>query len=179
MPQAQNQDQNRNTSEAGDNAIAMLKKDHRKVEALFSQCEETDDKRAKTRLVREICAELELHAKLEESLFYPAAKRQAEEAEDTVNEGIVEHTGIKRLVRELKDMTASEELFEAKFTVLQEYVKHHVKEEENEMFPKIEKSPMDLEELGARMAAAKTRLEAPATRTGRGRSRSNGRHASH
>ena len=141
-------------------AIDMLKRDHRKVEALFKQFKGADDKRSQKSLARQICTELEIHAKIEEKLFYPAAKKEADEAADEVNEGIVEHEGIKRLVKQLSTMNASEELFESRMTVLEEYVKHHVKEEESSMFPKIVESDLDLKAIGQRMIAEKRKLQA-------------------
>jgi hemerythrin superfamily protein len=139
-------------------AITLLKEDHRKVEGLFAQFESAEDKRSKGTIARQICTELDLHAKIEEAVFYPAAKREAEEAEDAVNEGIVEHEGIKRLVGEIQGMSPGDELFEAKVSVLIEYVKHHVKEEENEMFPKIRDSDLDLVALREELEAAKERM---------------------
>lgn len=139
-------------------AIDLLKKDHRKVEALFEEFEDAD-KRSKLRIARQICAELEVHAKIEESLFYPAAKREAADARSVVNEGIVEHEGIKRLVAMIPKLTTADEFFESRVKVLKEYVSHHVKEEEHSMFPAIIESDMDLKKLGAKLLDAKRRLE--------------------
>lgn len=141
-------------------AIDLLKQDHRKVEALFKAFKAAGDKRAQKTIARQICTELEIHAKLEEKLFYPAAKREADEATDEVNEGIVEHEGIKRLVKQLSNMNASDELFESRMTVLEEYVRHHVKEEESSMFPKIVESELDLKSIGQRMTTEKRKLQA-------------------
>lgn len=140
-------------------AIDLLKQDHRKVEALFKAFKAASDKRMQKSISRQICTELEIHAKIEEKLFYPKAKRDAQEAKDTVNEGIVEHEGIKRLVKQLSNMNASDELFESRMTVLEEYVKHHVKEEESSMFPKIVESDMDLKAMGQRLMAEKRKLQ--------------------
>lgn len=139
-------------------AIDLLKTDHRKVEQLFEQFESTDDKRAKQRVAREICHELDIHAKIEERVFYPASKREADDAEDAVNEGIVEHQGIKMLVKKIAAMNPNDEYLDTSVKVLKEYVRHHVKEEETTMFPKIEASGLDLEALGRRLAQAKQRL---------------------
>lgn len=142
-------------------AIDLLKQDHRKVEALFKEFKAAgDNKRMQKSIARQICAELDIHARIEEKLFYPAAKREADEAVDEVNEGIVEHEGIKRLVRQLSRMNASDELFESRMTVLEEYVRHHVKEEESSMFPKIVESDLDLKALAQRLFAQKRRLQA-------------------
>lgn len=140
-------------------AVDLLKQDHRKVEALFDEFKSADDKRTRTRVARQICEELDTHAKIEEKIFYPKAKKDAKDAEDEVNEGIVEHEGIKRLVKMLSEMTASDEYFDSRMKVLEEYVKHHVKEEESSMFPKIEDSDIDLDALGERLQDAKDKLQ--------------------
>ena len=141
-------------------AIDLLKQDHRKVEALFKEYAKADNKRSKQALARQICAELDTHARIEDKIFYPQSKREAPEALDEVNEGIVEHEGIERLVKQLSKMSASDELFESRMTVLEEYVKHHVKEEESTMFPKIVESDVDLKALGERLSKEKTKLQA-------------------
>ena len=155
-------------------AIALLKEDHRKVEDLFKQFKNADDSRTKLSLAKQICAELDIHAKIEEKVFYPAAKRGAPEAVDEVNEGIVEHEGIKRLVKQIPTMSASDELFESRMTVLEEYVKHHVKEEESTMFPKIVESDLDLKVLGRKLEAEKGKLQPPASRKSNGKGASRG-----
>lgn len=145
-------------------AIDLLKADHRTVEALFSEFENAD-KRSKLRIAKDICAELEVHAKIEETVFYPAAKKAVKNSEDLVNEGIVEHEGIKRLVKMIPTLTTADEFFESRVKVLKEYVSHHVKEEENKMFPKIIEGEIDLKDLGDKLARAKDRLQnAPAKR---------------
>jgi hemerythrin superfamily protein len=152
-------------------AITLLKEDHRKVEGLFAQFESAEDKRSKGTIARQICTELDLHARIEEAVFYPTAKREAEQAEDQINEGMVEHEGIKRLVGEIQGMSPGDELFDAKVSVLMEYVKHHVKEEENEMFPKIRESDLDLMALREQLEAAKERMAKmpKTTKSSRGR----------
>ena len=142
-------------------AISLLKEDHRKVEDLFSQYEAASDKRRKSSIAQQTCIELALHAKIEESVFYPAAQREVPTAHDEVNEARVEHAGIKRLVAELQGMSGSDEMFDAKMTVLMEYVKHHVREEENELFPKVTESDLDLTALRQRLEAAKESKHAP------------------
>ncbi|HUP92654.1 MAG TPA: hemerythrin domain-containing protein [Solimonas sp.] len=142
-------------------AISLLKEDHRKVEALFAEFDATDDKRMKGSIARKICDELDVHAKIEEKLFYPAAKRdKAEEVQDAVNEGFVEHEGIKRLIKEIQGMTPGEEFFETRLKVLKEYVRHHIKEEEHSMFPKVIESEIDLKALGQKLAQLKEKLQA-------------------
>lgn len=139
-------------------AIDLLKADHRTIESLFAEYKAAD-KRGKGRLAKEICAELEIHSRIEESIFYRAAKKEAKPAGYEVNEGIVEHEGIKRLVKMIPDMSANDEFFEPRMDVLMEYVRHHVKEEESEMFPKIAESGLDLKDLGAKLARARQRLK--------------------
>jgi len=143
-------------------AIDLLKQDHRKVEALFKKFKAADNSRTKLALAKEICEELDTHAKVEEKLFYPTAKRDAPESTDDVNEGIVEHEGIKRLVKQIPTMSVSDELFESRMTVLEEYVKHHVKEEESTMFPKVVEGDVDLKVLGEKLEAEKRKLNAAA-----------------
>ena len=140
-----------------DDAISLLKADHREVEGLFNAYEATKDKRSKGSIVRKICTALEAHTKIEESIFYPAAKSHKDLA-DMVNEAIVEHAGAKKLIRELKVSIPSDEFYNAKVTVLMEYIKHHVKEEESELFPKVQSTDLDLTALGEKMATAKQRL---------------------
>lgn len=139
------------------NAISLLKDDHREVEALFSAYKEAKDKRRKKSIVLKICESLEAHTKVEEKIFYPAVKQKKNLA-DMVNEAVVEHAGAKKLIRELKNGSPGDELYDAKVTVLEEYIRHHVKEEESEMFPTVEATDLDLVALGERMSAAKERL---------------------
>lgn len=147
----------------GEDAISLLKDDHRKVESLFQQFESSDNKRDKLKIAREICMELAVHDKLESKIFYPATKSTAKPAKEEINEGIVEHEAIRRLIREIPSMKASDEFFETRVGVLIEYVKHHVKEEEHSMFPKIIESKTDLKALGEKMSDAKTRYQSEYT----------------
>jgi hemerythrin-like domain-containing protein len=143
-----------------EDAIDMLKADHDKVKELIERFEEIKGGRAvkeKANIVREACKELRVHAALEEQVFYPAARRAIDD-DDLMNEATVEHTSAKDLIRQLESMTPADEMFAAKFTVLGEYINHHVREEENEMFPKVRKSDIDLDALGQKMAARKAQL---------------------
>lgn len=146
----------------GADAVTLLKRDHRKVEALFKDFENAENKREKRSIARTICHELAIHDQLESKIFYPATKASADEAQEEINEGIVEHEAIRRLVKEIPQMKASDEFFETKVQVLMEYVKHHVKEEEQSMFPKIVESDTDLDALGEKMTKAKARYETAA-----------------
>lgn len=139
-------------------AIALLKKQHAEVDKLFKRFEKAKDG-DKAEIVQTACRALTVHAQLEEELFYPAL-REAGVENDLLDEAEVEHEGVKRLVGELETMEPGDELYDAKFTVLAEYVKHHVKEEETEMFPDAKKSDVDLDELGDRMEVRTVELQA-------------------
>jgi len=142
-----------------DDAVAMLTEDHRKVEELFNDFESMKDDGSaedKASLIRQICTELTLHALLEEEIFYPAVRRAIDD-DDLMDEADVEHTTAKALIIELLTGRPGADQFEAKATVLGEYIKHHVKEEESEMFPKARKA-LDTAALGKKMAARKAKL---------------------
>ena len=142
-------------------AIAFLKDDHRKVSDLFAQYEKLGDraKVAKLKLARKICAELKVHAQIEEEILYPAARAYLPKHDDLLDEAQVEHNGAKQLIAELDAMQPDDDFFDAKVKVLSEYIKHHVKEEHEEMFPKLRKTELDLQELGMRLAFRKTELQ--------------------
>jgi len=143
-------------------AIAMLEQDHREVESFLEQFEEAEENAEKAELARKICVALTVHAELEESMFYPEAREwlaeESEEDEELIDEAEVEHMSAKQLIAEIEKMTPREKLFDAKVKVLGEYVKHHVKEEEQEMFPKLRKTEMDLEDLAEKMSEKKLKL---------------------
>ena len=143
-------------------AIQLLKSDHAEVKALFEQFEklgENGSREKKDEIVREACAKLTVHATIEEEIFYPAA-REVDDVAALLNEAEVEHGTAKDLIATLDSMDASDEMFSATFTVLSEYIKHHVKEEEGELFPKIKKSDLDLDALGQELAARADELMA-------------------
>jgi hemerythrin superfamily protein len=149
------------TASRGSDAIALLKADHKEVKALFKAYDKlakadapADEKKA---IADQICTALTAHATVEEELFYPAARAVLPE-DDLVDEATVEHATAKDLIAQLEGMDASEELFDAKVKVLGEYIDHHVKEEEEEMFPKIRKSELDLKELGTSIQSRKEEL---------------------
>jgi hemerythrin superfamily protein len=142
-------------------ATDLLKKDHRTVSALFRKLEDTEEEAEKVALAQEICTELTIHAEIEERVFYPAARQQLEEeSEELVDEAAVEHRSLKMLIAEIDGSHADDELFDANLKVLKEYVEHHVKEEENEMFPRLKASDFDNEGVGAKLAEAKEELKA-------------------
>lgn len=133
------------------NAIDLLKADHEKVTELFSEYEQARTTTQKKKLATEICTALTVHAQVEEEMLYPDAKAAMNDTE-LVPEATVEHSTIKNLVAQIEAEEPGGEMYDAKVKVLSEYVKHHVKEEEKEIFPKLKKSSLDLVELGARMA---------------------------
>jgi len=143
-------------------ALDLLKQDHRRVEGLFKEFEkvhESDDNEAADEIIENACMELQIHDKLETEIFYPAVREQAEtEESDLLDEAEVEHTTVRELIEKIEDMGAGADKRHAHFTVLAEYVKHHVKEEEKEMFPKVKKLDLDLQALAARLQERKTEL---------------------
>ncbi|MDC8773062.1 hemerythrin domain-containing protein [Roseateles albus] len=145
------------TSAANPDAIALLKADHEAVSQLFAEYENTRAVKAKKALVAEICTALSVHAQIEEEIFYPEFKAALKD-KLLVPEATIEHAGVKGLIAELRGAEPDGEIYDAKVKVLSEYVKHHVKEEQNEMFPKAKASSLDMAELGARMAARKVDL---------------------
>lgn len=140
-------------------AISLLKSDHREVEALFSQFESATASARKRAIVQKICDALTVHASIEETTFYPPARAALKRAgEDLLDEAVVEHEGIKWRIEMLKRMKPEDDLYDAEVKVLSEYVKHHVKEEERELFPKLRWSDFDSAGVGERLAAAKEKL---------------------
>jgi len=140
-------------------AIATLKNDHRTVEQLFKRFEKAGDgaRRSKRSIVDSIVEELSVHAAIEETVFYPAVRREVSDAESEVLEALEEHHVAKWLLKELEDLDPANERFDAKVTVLIESVRHHVKEEEGELFPTVRQKlgRARLRELGEELAAAK------------------------
>jgi len=144
-------------------AITLLTDDHARVNKLFKafqKAEKEDDLEAMEDVITTACAELDVHSKLEKELFYPAVREQAdEELRDLLAEADVEHESVDALVHKLSEVKLDDEMYKASFTVLMEYVKHHVKEEEKEMFPKVRKlKRLDLDALGERMRARQEEL---------------------
>ena len=140
-------------------AIALLKADHRKVEELFEKFEKARGEGAKEKLAMQICMELSIHTAIEEEIFYPACDGKVEE--DLLDEAYVEHDSAKLLVAEIEAGGPDDEYYDAKVKVLQEQIEHHVEEEEkrrDSMFAQARKADLDLDELGERMAARKHEL---------------------
>ncbi len=140
-------------------AIALLKADHKEVAALFAEFLAGDlDDDEKDELAEKICRALSVHAQIEEEIFYPAARDAvSSDDEDLLDEAEVEHGSITDLVTAVEEHE-DDALFDAQIKVMSEWVKHHVKEEETQMFPKLLKTDMDMKELGAAMAARKQEL---------------------
>ncbi len=138
-------------------AIALLKADHRKVEELFEKYESARGKKAD--IAQQICMELTVHAMIEEEIFYPACEEAGVE-QDMLDEAFVEHDGAKMLIAELREGTPDDDYYDAKVKVLSEEIKHHVKEEEQRdgIFAQIKKSEIDLDDLGQRMLVRKEEL---------------------
>ena len=140
-------------------ALAMLKADHDKVKKMFKDFEklEANESEEKAQLVRQACAELKIHTQLENEIVYPAV-REAIEDDDLMDEALVEHQAAEELISQLEQMEPGDEMYDAKFTVLGEYVNHHIAEEQKEMFPKAKKADIDLAGLGEQMMARKQEL---------------------
>lgn len=138
-------------------AIALLKEDHKKVKKLFkdfAKFKEKGGEAEKQALVQTICTELMVHTQIEEEIFYPAVRKAIDDS-DLLNEAEVEHASAKDLINQVQSMPASDPYYDAKVTVLGEYVDHHVEEEQNEMFKKARKAKLDMEKLGKKMASRK------------------------
>jgi hemerythrin superfamily protein len=147
------------SSDSPQDAVALLKQDHRGVEALFEEFEDADESEQSS-LAARICQMLTVHAQIEEEILYPAAKQAFEEEEDDdlVNEAEVEHSTAKELIAKIEGMTPEDEHFKATVKVLSEYIKHHVKEEEGELFPKLKRTELDLKDMGTQLTERKIEL---------------------
>jgi hemerythrin superfamily protein len=146
-------------------ATVLLERDHAEVKKLFKQYEKLADAEAdggeRQTLAEQICMMLTVHATIEEEIFYPAA-REAEVDDDLLDEAEVEHASAKDLIAQIEAMSPDDELYDAKVTVLGEYINHHVQEEEGEMFPKCRRAKMDLATLATELAERKAELMAEA-----------------
>lgn len=138
-------------------ATALLRADHKLVSSLFEQYEKARTSSKKRALVAEICTELTVHAQIEEEIFYPQVKKVLKDKE-LIPEATVEHETLKNLIAQIEEAESDDEMYEARVKVLSEYVKHHVKEEQNEIFPKVKASKLDLFELGAQLTQRKEEL---------------------
>jgi hemerythrin superfamily protein len=142
-------------------AIELLTADHRKVEALFEEyeSEKEGDEETRRALAKKICGELTAHAQVEEELFYPWLRENLDEEDmEMLEEAYVEHAGAKDLIAQIEAATEIDGAFDAKVKVLSEYIKHHVKEEEQEIFPEVRGEKEELDELGQEMHGRKAEL---------------------
>jgi hypothetical protein len=139
-------------------AVQLLKKDHREVEEMFDEFEQLDEDSEKLALFKKIALALKVHTQIEEEIFYPAERGDVED--DMLDEAQVEHDGAKKLIAEIEKMQPGEELYDAKVKVLGEYIKHHVKEEEQPggIFAQAKKGDQDLEAMGKEIKTRKTEL---------------------
>jgi len=146
------------STDAPRDAIALLKQDHRAVEALFEEFEDADESE-QSDLATRICQMLTVHAQIEEEILYPAAKEAfGEEDDEMVYEAEIEHGSAKELIAKIEAGTPEDPEFKPLVKVLSEYIKHHVKEEEKEMFPSLKDTELDLKELGNQLAQRKMQL---------------------
>ena len=151
----------RKSTRASLDATALLAKDHKDVKALFKRYDKLTkadaDGSERQALAEQICQMLTVHATAEEEIFYPAV-RAADVDEDLLDEAEVEHASAKDLIAQIQSMSPEDDLYDAKVTVLGEYINHHVEEEEGEMFPKARRAKVDLEGLGQQLMARKEEL---------------------
>lgn len=163
MPATQKTTHRKAASRSKLNALSLLKTDHEEVSALFEKYEKGKSRRAepaKAALAKKICDALAVHAQIEEEIFYPACRDEVDDAEDLLAEAKIEHQSLKELIAKIEKEEVGTEEFDAQVKVLGEYVKHHVKEEQGELFPMVRKSDMDLAEIGERLTARKQELMA-------------------
>lgn len=153
-------DRGANSAEMPDaeDILQVLHREHMKVDELFFQFAKSEDESEKKSLVEQITLALSLHAKVEEEIVYPEVRDGEQENEDLMDEAETEHHLVKFLIAELRHMNPSDEQYDAKVTVLCELVKHHVEEEEKEVFEKLKDSDADLNELGRKFLERKASL---------------------
>jgi hemerythrin superfamily protein len=151
----------RNATKSSTDAIAMLKADHDKVKKLFKEFERLHEEESSDeaeQVAKQICKELTIHATIEEEIFYPEV-RDAIDDPDLIDEAEVEHASAKDLIAQIESMSADDDKYAAKVLVLGEYVNHHIKEEQDEMFPKAKKAKLDMGALGEQIFARKQELK--------------------
>jgi hemerythrin superfamily protein len=163
MPSKSTPKSSTSSTARSEDATKILVADHKEVKALFKQYEKLADAEApaaeREAIATEICTKLTAHATVEEELFYPAAREALSDDDDLVDEAAVEHATAKDLIAQIEGSSPDDDpLYDAKVKVLGEYIDHHVKEEEDEMFPKVRKSEMDLLALGLAIADRKQEL---------------------
>jgi hypothetical protein len=150
--------------ESKQDALSLLKQDHSNVKEIFSEfkklaeSEDSGSQEMKQSLIESACMELKIHTQIEEEIFYPAV-REAIDEELLLDEAEVEHASAKELIEQIENMDPGDSKLDATFMVLAEYVQHHIKEEEGEMFPKVKKSDLDIDALGTQMMERKSALQ--------------------
>lgn len=150
---------------ASTDAISLLMEDHENVKKLFKEYEKLakhGDVDGKVDIANQICEELTIHTMIEEEIFYPTARAAFGEEEELINEAEVEHATAKDLIAQIREMAGDDPMYDATVKVLSEYINHHVKEEETEMFPKAKKAKLDLEGLGVQLMERKEELSTEA-----------------
>lgn len=157
MATAQKKSASSKSTDGAMDAISLLKADHEKVSGLFEKFERSRTTARKRELVAQICTELTVHTQIEEEIFYPKVKKALKD-DELVPEANVEHASIRDLIAQVQGVEPGGEDYQAKLKVMSEYVKHHVKEEEKEMFPKVRKTKLDMKALGEEMAVRKKEL---------------------
>jgi len=145
------------THTEGRSALALLQHDHREAERLFAEYEKLDRAEQKEALAVKICLALRVHTQIEEEIFYPAA-RQVLDSPEMIDEAIVEHAAAKQLIDDIEAMEVGDQLIDAKVKVLGEQIRHHVQEEEDELFPKLTGGKLDETSLAEKMTALKQEL---------------------
>ena len=141
----------------GPDALSLLEADHREVEDYFEAYESLTDEADKKALADKICLALKVHTQIEEEFFYPSAREKTGD-NDLIDEAIVEHMGAKTLIAQIEAGLPGQPLYDAKVKVLGEQVRHHVEEEEKELFPEVRAANLDLDALGAKLATRKAEL---------------------
>lgn len=139
-------------------ALTLLRADHKHVSALFDAYENARSTKRKMELSKEICSELKVHTTIEEEIFYPALRR-VRGMDDMLDEANVEHAGAKHLIGEIERSSPDDDYYDARIKVLSEYIRHHVKEEQDKIFPKAKKSKINLQALGEQLAQRKMELK--------------------
>ena len=154
-------------AETKQDEIKLLTQDHREVEALFEKFEKAIRDGTKEKLAKQICTELKIHTMIEEELFYPALRGKIDD--DDLDEAFVEHDGAKVLINDIEGAEPDDDYYDAKVKVLQEEIEHHIREEEKmhgNIFSQARKTDVDMEALGAQMAALKAELQRQAESEG-------------
>ena len=155
---SQSQNRKKETQPASPSAFELLEQDHREVEEWFDEYNELEeDDNRKGELAEKICLALKVHAQIEEEIFYPQARATTKD-NGLIDEAVVEHGTVKNLIGEIESMKVGEDLYDAKIRVLGEMVKQHIKEEEEELFPELEPTKIDLEAFGKELAERKQEL---------------------